>query len=267
MRSPPRISCFGQLLIAALAGACQSDATIDSSLGELGRVSFRYQRSCFFGCPLAQPLLSGTRERIALSSEGNVEGLRVKSSDADVAEFAIQRDCYCEREDDVGGRIEVDEDARCSAPRTKRCENQILVQAKGAGDADLELRDSHAAVIDRTTLLVREAQSARFRGTRSSALGPREATSFELREAETLDLELTLFDSHGRALLAPEGVHWRSTDASVASVTAFLQAGGAELDAGLDVVVHGDTAGEAEVGVEVPGLEAMVQCQVLGGES
>lgn len=263
MRAPGSNSRFVVLLLAAVGAACQSDAAFDSSLGELGRVAFRYQRSCFFGCPLAQPLLSGTRERILVTGAGNDKGVRAKSSDSAVAEFALQRDCYCEPEGDSGGRIEVDEDARCEAPRTKSCENQILVQAKAAGDAELELRDSRGAVIDRTVVLVREAESARFRGTLASQLGPREATSFELREGETLNLELTLFDARGRALLAPEGVHWRSSDASVVRVTAFLKSGGAELEAGLDIVLLGGAVGEAEIAVEVPGLDAAVACEVV----
>jgi hypothetical protein len=252
------------LLMAALAGACQSDAVFDSQLGELGRVAFSYQRSCFFGCPVAQPLLSGTRERISVTGSGNDKGVRAKSGDADVAVFEIQRDCYCEREDDKAGRIEVAEDAKCEAPREKRCENAILVQSRESGDAELELRDAQDKLIDRTLVRVREADRARFRGTLASELGPHEATSFELRAGGTLNLELTLFDSRGRALLAPEGVHWTSSDADVVSVTAFLQAGGAELDSGLDVMLHGNAPGNAVIGVEVPGLEANLDCQVAG---
>src|ERR1043165_3840758 len=102
MRAPKSDSRFVVLLLAAVSAACQSDAAFDSSLGELGRVAFRYQRSCFFGCPLAQPLLSGTRERILVTEAGNDRGVRAQTSDSAVAEFAMQRDCYCEREDDAG---------------------------------------------------------------------------------------------------------------------------------------------------------------------
>lgn len=250
------------MLMAAL-GACQRDPSIDSQVGELGRVSFHYQRSCFFGCPLAQPLLSGTRQQIGVTGDGDRAGVRAESSDEDVAEFAIERDCFCERDGDEAGRIEVAEGAHCESPRVKRCENAILVQAKQAGNADLELRDSRGALIDRVGLLVRDAASARFRGKLASELGSREATSFELHQGDTLDLELTLFDDRDRALLAPEGVHWRSSDASLVSVAAFLQRGGAEIDAGLEVVLHGNAAGETEIGVEVPGLQTSVECQVL----
>ncbi|HKU41427.1 MAG TPA: Ig-like domain-containing protein [Polyangiales bacterium] len=250
------------ILLLAVLCRCQTDDSLDSQLGDLGRVSFSYQRSCFFGCPLAQPLLSGTREQIAVTGAGDGRGVHAKSSDADVAEFALERDCFCERDDDVGGRIEVAEDARCEAPRVKHCDNAILVQAKAAGDVSLELRDEHDRLIDRATLLVRDAERARFRGTRASQLGAREADSFELRTGETLDLELTLFDARGRALLAPEAVHWQSSEPSLASVSAFLRPGGAELDAGLEVVVTGRAAGTATVRVTVPGLEASVECEV-----
>src|SRR4051794_30329765 len=62
------------LFFAALAGCAQGQDVANGSRGELGHVEFNYQRSCFFGCSLAQPLLAGTRERIGLSDSGDAEG-------------------------------------------------------------------------------------------------------------------------------------------------------------------------------------------------
>jgi hypothetical protein len=246
---------------AACVVACGGSGP-DPELGELGRARFSYQRSCFFGCPLDQPLLSGTREAIAVTGDGDAHGVTAESSAPDVAQFAVERDCFCARNDDLGGRVEVAEDAACDAPRVKHCDNRVLVQAGSAGDATLQLNTAAGQAIDRTTVSVRTANRARFRGTLASKLGAIEATAFQIDVGDTLGLELTLYDERGRKLLAPEGVHWSSSAVDVASVEAFLQAGGAELDAGLDVVINPHAEGEAEIGVDVPGLSTSVQLTV-----
>ena len=80
---------------------------------------------------------------------------------------------------------------------------------------------------------------------------------------ESFELAVSLYDVDGRKLLAPEGVHYRVQDPAVASITAFLIGGGAELDAGLDTVVQGKAEGETELAVEVPGLQATVAINVV----
>jgi hypothetical protein len=266
VREPRRSGAVRRFVASLSLGAaclvgCEGPAP-DPALGELGRVQFSYQRSCFFGCSLDQPLLSGTREAIAVTGDGDAQAVTAESSAPEVAQFAVERDCYCARNDQLGGRVEVAEDAACDAPRVKHCDNQVLVRAGSVGDATLQLDDAAGQAIDRATILVRAADRARFRGTLASQLGALEASAFQVDIGDTLGLELTLYDAQGRELLAPEGVHWSSSAADVASVSAFLQAGGAELDAGLKVVVDPHAQGEAEIGVEVPGLSTSVQVTV-----
>ncbi len=238
--------------VAAFAGSgCLADTPSSSSSGgELGRVDFSFQRSCFFGCPLDQPLLAGTRETIALSDPGDVPGLSVTSSDPKIAEFAVERACRCKRPDNKGGAIDIAEDASCQAPYEKHCDNSVLVQANAAGDATLELRDRHADLIDRAVVQVREPKRAEFSGTYTTRLGSVTGTSFQLVAGDTMDLSVAFYDELGRKLLSPEGVHWRSSNAKVADLTAFLIATGASFDAGLDVVVQAHAAGTTDVSVK-----------------
>lgn len=247
---------------AAVIGGCKSNDSEVHSRGELDRVSFAYQRSCFFGCPLAQPLLAGTRERITLDGPGDGEGVRVESSASEHAEFALERACFCQRSDGAGGRIEIADGAGCKAPYRKHCDNDVLVQAGSAGRARLELFDARDALIDRATVIVAEAESAEFEATFADRLGAVAGESFELAAGESFELALALYDAEGQKLLAPEGVHYRVQDADVATVNAFLLGGGAELQAGLDVVVNGKAAGETELEVDVPGLQAQVMLRV-----
>src|SRR4051794_30674846 len=95
------------ILVFGLVGSagCKDDGSEDGTPGELGRVAFTYQQSCFFGCPLEQPLLAGTRETIAVTGAGDEEGVTAQSSDEGVAELAIEHACYCERDDEHGGQI------------------------------------------------------------------------------------------------------------------------------------------------------------------
>jgi hypothetical protein len=238
-----------------LVVACDDAQPVDGTPGELRSVAFTYQRSCFFGCPLGQPLLSGTREKIAVSDVGDVPGLRAKSSDSSVAVFAVERACHCQRDDDHGGRIEIADDAACESPFHKQCDNSVLVEAKRMGDATLELRDAHDALLDRVSVLVRDAERAQLFATYPERLGEQRVDALALATGGAVDVSVELYDERGRKLLAPEGVRWRSADAELASVGAFLIAQAAEIEAGLDVVVRGEKAGTTRLLVEVPGLE------------
>jgi hypothetical protein len=248
--------------IGSAAGCKKVEAGEDHTRGELGRVSFNYKRSCFFGCPLEQPLLAGTRERIGLTGAGDDEGVHVRSNNPEHAEFALERECFCERSDNAGGRIQIADDARCEEPFHKHCDNDVLVQAGSAGAATLELLDARDRPIDRASVRVADAAEAEFEATFADHLGAISGDDFELTAGQSFDLALALFDDEGRKLLAPEGVHYRVQDADVATVTAFLLGGGAELRAGLAVVVDGKTAGETMLSVDVPGLEAAVMIRV-----
>jgi hypothetical protein len=244
-----------------LGGACDGGAVKPSgTLGEFRRVEFSYARSCFFGCPIEQPLLAGTRERIALSGAGDDAGLRADSSDDRVARFALARDCFCERRGGGGGRVAIAEDASCAGMghSEKHCENTVLVEAGVSGLAALELRDARDArdaLFDRVNVRVAEAERARARVTLPGQLGAAEHDEIALRAGESAEVELTLYDDAGRALLAPQGVRWRIEDGGVAEVAAWLIGRGAELDAGLDVTVEALSAGETALIAGVPGLE------------
>ena len=245
----------GSLSVLIALGACAgADDREDGTLGSERRVAFAYQRGCFFGCPIGQPLLAGSQQTVMLSEPGDVPGLRVESSDPDVAEFAVQSQCFCDQAGNDSA-IEVADDASCRAHETKRCENSVLVQAHDAGDVLLELRKQDGALIDRIGLEVREAARARFAITLPGAAGPTETEDFELRVGDKAQVAVELYDGEGRELLAPMGVHWSIDDAAVATVSGFLIAGGPMLDDGLGVDLNAVAPGDAMLTVSVPGLD------------
>ena len=250
--------------LGALLGVlgCQPMRHLDGTLGERGRVAFAYQRNCFFGCPIAQPLLSGTRQSVTLTGPGDDAHIRVASSDPEVADFALERQCYCER-NGADTRVEVADDASCRVGYVKRCDNTVLVEAGVEGEAWLELHESGSALIDRVALEVRDADRARFSLTAPDALGPLQTKRFELQVGDMADVELTLYDAEGRELLAPEGVHYAIDDPAVATVSAWLLGGGAAVDAGLDVSLQALAAGDTALRVTVPGLEAVATVHVV----
>lgn len=229
---------------------------VDGSIGEEGKVEFTYTRSCFFGCPLEQPLLVGTREEISLSSRGSQPGVTARVDAEEVASFTLSRTCFCQRGDDKKNRVEVAEDAHCEAPRAKVCEAHVQVQARAAGDAALELVNADGTRLDRTTIHVREAARAQF-----SDLG-RDLDAVVVQPGERADVDVVLYDAQGRRLLAPDAVRWRTGDGDIAQVTAWLVGTGTELTAGLSVMVEGRRSGQTEVSVDVPGLVASLPVEV-----
>jgi hypothetical protein len=259
MRERSAVVVIGGVLLAA--AGCKPLESSDGTPGEQGRVAFNYQRSCFFGCPLEQPLLVGTRERIELSDAGDVEQLQVAASDPAIAEFAVERECFCQRRDDEHDRVEITQDASCSGIREKHCDNTVLVQALAAGVTDLELREGDR-LIDRVAVEAATAARARFVGTLKDRLGAIEGSQFELAAGESMQLEIELFDGEGRKLLAPEGVSWQMDDDAVAIVSAFLYGSGAQVSAGLSVVVEAKAEGSTSLAVDVPGLRAEVELSV-----
>jgi hypothetical protein len=251
---------IGVVLLAAVG--CKPAESMGDMRGEQGLVAFHYQRSCFLGCSIEQPLLVGTRERIELSDAGDVEQLQVSASDPAIAEFALERNCFCQRRDDEHDRIEIAEDATCSGIREKHCDNSVLVQALAAGVTDLELRDDADRLIDRVAIEAATAERARFVGTLKDRLGAIEGSEFELGAGESMQLAVELFDAEGRKLLAPEGVSWQIDDDAVAIVSAFLHGTGRQVSAGLSVVVEAKAEGSTGLAVDVPGLRAEVEVRV-----
>ena len=260
-----------QTWIVAAAAACvvitgcKKNQSEDSggTRGEKDRVEFSYLRSCFFGCPLEQPLLAGSRERIGLSDQGDVAGLQVESSDPERAEVGLERECHCERGGESNARIAIAEDARCDDSWDKHCDNTVLIAAHDAGDAELTLRDEGDALVDRVAVRIAEPERARFRATLPERIEAADVTEIDLAADQSAEIELTLYDADGRELLAPEGVGWRMADADIATVTAFLLGSGAEIDAGLSVVVQAQAEGETTLAVQVPGFDAELAIRVV----
>jgi hypothetical protein len=258
-----RLFALGVMLSVVLAASgCEKRVTVDGQLGELGRIEFSYARSCFFGCLVDQPLLVGTRETIRVEGEaGNAPKLSVRSTEESVADFALERQCYCEREDTTG-RIDVALDGSCEEPWHMTCENMIKVGALAAGDAKLEVLSEDDELIDRVTVHVKEADRARIFGTLPDELGEEAGDSFSLATESRLELRLELYDEDGIELLAPEGVTWRVADPSIATLNAFLLGAGQEVIAGRDVGVEALAAGETSVEIDVPGLTATIDIEV-----
>jgi hypothetical protein len=246
-----------------LAVGCKANDSGDgSTLGEQGRVEFDYQQGCFFGCPLEQPLLVGTRQTISVSDPGDVAGAQVTSSKPKVAEFALERACYCEREDHSGGQIVIAEDASCKGVFHKHCDNSVLVQAIAKADAELELRDKQGKLIDQVTVIVREAARARIEVTYPDRLGAVESSSIELKTDGKAQVDASFYDDMGRKLIAQNGVSWSVDDEKVASITAWLIGNGKQVNAGLGVELDAKGAGQTTLTISVPGHDEMLDVTV-----
>jgi len=249
------------LAAAGCAKPPAGDPGGDGTLGDEGRVWFEYERSCFFGCPLEQPLLSGARESIGVDGAGDAEGVIAVSSDPAVAAVALERECYCAREDDRLGRLAIDRDADCPDAWRKHCDNRILIEGGVPGVATLELRDG-SALVDRVRVVVHEAETARFFTTYADRLGEQEGTALELGATEQAAVRAELYDAEGLGLLAPEGVRWTVADAAVATLVAFSFGAGADVAAGLEVDVQALAAGATALTVSVPGLDSVLDVAV-----
>jgi hypothetical protein len=255
----------GVLLSAMLLGVADckaSDSSDRSTLGEQGRVEFDYQQGCFFGCPLEQPLLVGTRQTISVSDPGDVAGIAAASSKPKVAEFALDRACYCERADHSGGQIVIAQDASCMGVFHKHCDNSVLVQAMAKGDTELELRDKQGKLIDQVPVIVREAARALVEVTYPDRFGSIEASSIELKTGGKAQLDASFYDDMGRKLIAQDGVSWSVEDDQVASITAWLIGSGKQVGAGSSVELDAKGAGHTTLTISVPGHDQMLDVTV-----
>lgn len=265
--TPTRIRCLlvstpALAAIAALAVGCAPTDEDGQTLGELGQVAFGYDQSCFFECAIEQPLLVGAREKIQVTGPGDDEGITASTPDDDIIDLALERDCFCEREDGNPGRLDIANDADCTGAWRKHCDNIIPVEAKKAGDAHLELHDAQHHLVDRVRLFVRKADRAAFFATYADRLGTLETDALELAAGERLDLEVELYDADGVALLAPGGVSWSIENDTIAIVSAWLIGMGKEVSAGLSVGVEAMSPGKTKVTVSVPGLDASIPVTV-----
>ena len=247
--------------VAFMGCAPADDVGPGGTFGTEKRVRFSYQRGCFFGCPIGQPLLAGSQQTVTLTGPGNELGITAASSDPEVVELSLQSQCFCEQ-DGGDSRIEIKDDASCRVHENKTCENSVLVQAHEEGDVYLELHEPGGELIDRIQLEVREADSAQFSITLPGAPGPERTEDFRLRVGDKAQVGIELFDVEGRELLAPMGVHWSVDDAEVANLSAFLIGGAPMLDDGLGVDLNAIGPGEALLRVSVPGLDAAAAVQV-----
>jgi hypothetical protein len=261
MRSANRFVVW--VMCLGVCGGCKKgDADSGGTLGQQGRVEFSYQQGCFFGCPLEQPLLVGTRQTINVDDAGDTAGIAVSSSKPSVAEFVLERACFCERSDHSGGRLDIAEDAHCDGIWQKHCDNSILVQANAAGEAKLELRGKKDELIDEVPVIVHEAARIVLEAVYPDKLGPQSAKSLELAAGSKLELNATLYDDMGRKLLAPEGVSWSVDDDKVAIVTAWLIGSGKSVSAGLGIEIDAKAEGMTSLTVSVPGQDKSIDVTV-----
>ena len=242
-----------QLLLLAGCGA-SSDAEDEDEL------DFHYERSCFFGCAMQQPLLIGTRESVGVEGPGDAAGVTPRSSDEAVARFSLERDCRCEA--DGARSYEIDLEAGCNSGFQKVCDNHFPVDAVGLGDADLELVGASGNIVASTTVRVREAAKLELVGQIDGSLDTTNGYEHELSSGQTLLLEGELFDSDGVKMLAPEGVTWTSQDPSVATVSIWLVGSGQSVTAGLSASVVAEGPGETQVSLAIAGIDPQVTVRV-----
>lgn len=208
-------------------------------------------------------MLAGTRQVIEVDGPGDDPDIVVSSADTAVAEVLLERACYCRRTDGRLDHLDIALAAVCPTLWEKHCDNRVPVHAGKAGTATLELHGARGELVDRVTLVVANAASARFLTTYPARIGEREGALLDLAPGERASLRVELFDAHGLALLAPEGVRWQSVDPSVVTLSAFTFGAGSDVTAGLSIDVGAVAVGSTELVLSVPGLEQRLTVAVV----
>jgi hypothetical protein len=206
-------------------------------------------------------MLAGSSQTIDVDKPGDVEGVSVRSSNESVAEFAVERECQCER-DDFDGTLDIENSASCPSPWLKRCDNRILVQTHGPGRATLAMFSSGNVPLDQVEIDVRAADHIALWVTRSDSLGQERASEQDVSVGGKLEVEAAIYARDGLELLAVDGVDWESSDSDVAVVSAFLLGRGAEIEAGKSATVEALAEGEAVIRVQTPSASAELALSV-----
>jgi hypothetical protein len=202
------------LLGLAVLGGCSNPAE-EHTNGELGKVEFSYRASCFLGCDLQEPVLSGSTERVALSGPGNDAGLCVRSTAPGVASFSVERVCSCDQvHGTTGESYAPGPSGACNTGYALSCRNYVDVQTGESGDAKLELVGSAGETIDRATVHVRAAEQIGFERIPAGKGGRVE--SLTLSAGDSVELR-ALALSGATQLLGTHGFSWHLDDAQVAS--------------------------------------------------
>jgi hypothetical protein len=216
------------LLALGLVAGC---SPAESTRGDLDRVDFSYQESCFQGCALEQPVLPDSRERISVTGPGDDAGINVGSSNPGVATFLVVRSCSPE------------------------CENEIVVKTHAVGDAKLELYSKTGELVDATTIRVRAMASATFqRVDENGELVP--VDRLELTSGQSVELWAEPLTADGKKLLGTQGFDWQSKDVNVIDLPATQ---------GRSVTITGREPGTTTLDMSVGSGTAAIEVSVPAG--
>lgn len=174
---------------AVLAVGCGEDE-LRGTPGELGTLRFEHSvAGVCAGCGVDREVLAGSLLELDVHGVHPRVEVAVRSTTPDVAEFQVA--------------------TRCRFIGEENCRDGIVVVAKSAGDANLEVYDAWTeTVLDRITLKVRQAASlesvvrvSQGKGS-SRELRPNAAGVFELTEGSDVDIVTTARSATGAPLIA-----------------------------------------------------------------
>ena len=137
-------------------------------------------------------------------------------------------------------------------------ETKCAIPSKGWAPHHLAVRREDGALVDRVTMHIEEATSARVFASYVDGLGEEDTGAVDLTLTEKVGLRAELYDAEGMVLLAPEGVRWSVTDPAVATLFAFGFGAGGDVTAGLTVELTAEAAGTTEVVIASAGFEERI---------
>ena len=186
----------------------------NDTLGDLEKTSFSYKsgNDCFFlGCELDRPMMSGTKEVIALDGEDD-SPLRFESSQPDIVSIlGVETKKLCC--DSGSSRCFVTVEGACSGYFINSY--SVTVQAENVGESSLRVIASDGNLYDSISLHVEQA--VEFSISKVGSEDSFEEINLSLEEEGFL-LDVDLIGTSGRVLQATQGVEFHIEDANVASL-------------------------------------------------
>ena len=207
-----------------LAVAWGDEDSVDTTLGDSGRLQLTYHRSSIFDDtrPAREPLAEGAHAVIRVHGDDPLARYRAQiSGEAVTIEDQDRLYCMCRESFESGESAHsVPSSDTCRPPAQKQCDRLISVKGVKAGQATLEFRGADDQVLDTvplsTVAVARLAPMIRITGIeggRITELAPQSDGSFETFGPVKLYLSAKALDASGKELEAsPEDVTFSTDD-------------------------------------------------------
>lgn len=197
-------------LVSLLATGCSIDLGTSTN-GEKGRAQFSYSATCFLGCAIDHPVMSGAAARITISGKGLPE-VEAVSGNPGVATVRTDHTYSCCKSDASSSECSTAKKGdTCPSGFSMEVSQSMKVEGLRAGFTRIALIDDAGKTIDALQLEVAEPVSATLRSGSSSV------DKLELAVGAGATLQAEVHDSTGRKLEGSDGLRYVTADAKIAS--------------------------------------------------